>query len=58
MATPTLLSPISVMKWFEMLLDKCQKSFDQMVDGSLSCEILESASSQYHSSIDSAQLVC
>jgi hypothetical protein len=51
------ISPISVMQWFEILLEKCKSAFQQMVDGSLTCGILESISSQHHGSIDSAQLV-
>ena len=51
------ISPISVMQWFEILLEKIKSAFEQIVDGSLACGILESVSSEHYGSIDSAQMV-
>jgi hypothetical protein len=53
----TTISPISVMQWFEILLEKCKTAFEQILNGSLTCGVLESLPSQHHGSVESAQLV-
>ncbi len=52
-----ILTPILLMEWFEMLLERSQIACQQIIEGTMTCNILES-NSQYYESIDSARMVC
>lgn len=44
------------MEWFCLLLQKCEQALEQILDGSLTCSVLESRG-EHPSSAESIQLV-
>lgn len=51
-----MLTPVFVMEWFCLLLQKCEQALEQILDGSLTCSVLESRG-EHPSSAESIQLV-
>ena len=51
-----ILTPVFVIEWFCLLLRKCEHALEQILDGSLTCSVLESRGEHPHST-EAIQLV-